>query len=307
LNFNYNCGLQDASMTAVYGVFTYVNYVETFVPFSNVVCFSTRRGQLNHIEVKLSTTSIEIWASDYSPDNVAFPNFRMVGSAAISIPVSTGYVHFEQKERAPIKNELGFYTPGYANNYWSNLGFDGPVIAGENGYQVPDALTVDPNSATDTDAHIAGAVNIGYGLLNSPYSMYSCCTSAGDMTMIGSFSIAGVELTGVSSAKLEFGVIYTYVDPSFSTSNVALHYSLNGGPWLDPNPQPNYAAEAACDSCPGPGGGGGVLYSFPVNISNLVSGTNTIAFAVDNSWNSYPPLIANIELLTFHPDRATLR
>jgi hypothetical protein len=117
LNFNDNCAVENASLTSVDGVFIYINYVETFVQFTNALCYSTSRGKLNHIEVKLSTTSIEVWASDYSPDNVAFPNFRKIGSAAISIPFSSGYVHFQQKERAPIKNEAGFYNPGYANNY----------------------------------------------------------------------------------------------------------------------------------------------------------------------------------------------
>jgi hypothetical protein len=97
---------------------------------------------------------------------------------------------------------------------------------------------------------------------------------------------------------MTFTVIYTYA-ASLTTSNVNLRYSLNGGPWLSPNPQPNYAAEEVCTACPGPTGAGGVLYSFPVSLSNLVNGTNTIAFAVDNSWNSFPPVVANIDLLTF--------
>jgi hypothetical protein len=265
LNFNDNCAVENASLTSVDGVFIYINYVETFVQFTNALCFSTSRGKLNHIEVKLSTTSIEVWASDYSPDNVAFPNFRKIGSAAISIPFSSGYVHFQQKERAPIKNEAGFYNPGYANNYWSNLGFDGPVIAGEVAYQVPDALTVDPNSATNTDAHIAGAVNVGYGLLTSPYGMYSCCTSGSTRTSISTLSIPDVSLTGVTSAQLTFTVTYTYT-ASLSPTTVNLRYSLNGGPWLNPNPQPNYLAELVCNSCPGPNGGGGVLYFPPLAV-----------------------------------------
>jgi hypothetical protein len=248
LNFNDNCAVENASLTSVDGVFIYINYVETFVQFTNALCYSTSRGKLNHIEVKLSTTSIEVWASDYSPDNVAFPNFRKIGSAAISIPFSSGYVHFQQKERAPIKNEAGFYNPGYANNYWSNLGFDGPVIAGEVAYQVPDALTVDPNSATNTDAHIAGAVNVGYGLLTSPYGMYSCCTSGSTRTSISTLSIPDVSLTGVTSAQLTFTVTYTYT-ASLSPTTVNLRYSLNGGPWLNPNPQPNYLAELVCNAC----------------------------------------------------------
>ena len=298
LNFNDQCGVTDASKTKVDNVFVYNNTVETSVPLNNTTCIATKRGFLNHIEVLLSQTSVQVWASDYSPDGVTFPNFRMIGSASISLPFTRGYVHFEQKQRAPVKNEPGTYTQGYANNYWSNLGFDGPIITPEVASEVADSLTVDPNSANNTDAHIAGALNIGYGLLNNPYSMFSCCNSSGQTTTIGSFSLPNVNLTGVTSAKLTFSVTYTYLSPNFTPQNVALHYSLNGGPWQNPNPQPNYAAEQLCTGCPGaPAGGGGVLYSFPINVSNLVSGNNTISFAVDNSVNSYPPVVANIDLL----------
>ena len=174
--------------------------------------------------------------------------------------------HFQQKEQAPIKNEAGFYNPGYANNYWSQLGFDGTTVANETAYQVADALTVDPNSTSDTDARIAGAVNVGYGLLTQPYAMYSCCAAGGAQTPISALSIPGVSLTGVTSAQLTFTVTYQY-SAGLSPSTVNLRYSLNGGPWLSPNPQPNYTAEVLCTGCPGaPNGGGGVLYSFPVSL-----------------------------------------
>ena len=84
LNFNDNCAVQNASLTKVDGAFVYVNYVETFVAFSNAVCFSTSRGKLNHIEVRLSMASVEVWASDFSTDGVTFPNFRKVGSATMA-------------------------------------------------------------------------------------------------------------------------------------------------------------------------------------------------------------------------------
>ena len=216
LNFNDQCGLTNASQTRVDNVFVYVNTVETSVPLNNTTCIATKRGLLNHIEILLSQTSIQVWASDYSPDGVTFPNFRMIGSASISLPFTRGYVHFEQKQRAPIKNETGFYSQGYANNYWSNLGFDGPVVNVEVASQVPDALTVDPNSASNSDAHIAGALNIGYGLLNSPYGMFSCCSSSGQQTPIGSFTLPNVNPTGATSAKLTFSVNYTYISGSFT-------------------------------------------------------------------------------------------
>jgi hypothetical protein len=301
-NFNDNCSVTDASMTSIQNVSVFTSTVETKVNMTSPVCFSTLRGSLNHIEIQINSTSVAVYASDYSTDGgMTFPNFRLVGSASITTPLSSGWVHFNQKERAPIKNEPGFYTPGYANNYWNDLGFDGPVITGEAGYEVADALTVDPDSATDNPwVGATGGLNIGYALLNTPFSMYACCTNPGGAQIpITSFSIPGVNLTGVTSAQLSFTVTYTYVS-TFNTSNVALQYSLNGGAYQNPSTQPNYAAQLLCTTCPGnPNGGGGVPYTFTVNVSDLVPGTNTIAFQVVNSINSFPPVVANIDLITF--------
>ena len=104
-------------------------------------------------------------------------------------------------------------------------------------------------------------------------------------------------MSGLTSAELSFAINYTYTGNA-SPSTVALRYSLNGGPWRSANPQPNYLAEQVCGSCPGPSGGNGTLFNFPVPLSDLHAGTNTIAFASDNTENSWPPVLTSLELLT---------
>ena len=269
INFDDPCGTTDASKVAVGSVFVYNNYGETKLGAGGSSCVATRRGSLNHVEVRLSQTQVEVWASDYSVDGgQTFPNFRRVFSGSINLSFSSGYVHFQQAERAPAKYAV---APAYANNYWSSLGFDGPVIGGETGYAVADALSTNPDN---------GALNVGYALLNNPVG----------------FSVAGVDLNGVTNVALSFAVNYTYAG-SASPSTVALRYSLNGGPWRSP-PQPNYLASQRCGGCPGPTGGGGVLFNFPVALSDLRAGTNTITFASDNTVNSWPPVLTSLELLT---------
>lgn len=307
LNFDDSCNT-NATQVRVNSVFVYNNYVENQVPLSNPVCIQTQRGLLNHIEIRLSQTQVQIYASDFSTDNgQTFPNFRLIGSAPISLSISQGYVHFQQGVRAPLKygNLSGFniLPPFYANNYWSDIGFDGPVVSPEVGYMVPDALTTDPNPTAD--GGFTGALNVGYSLLNNPAVTYKCCSTTGAQIPVGSFIINNVNLQGVSSAKLSFMIQYTYAN-GITPNNVAFHYRINNGSWLDPNPQPNYAAESACSGCPGPTGGGGVLYSFPIDLSSLVQGTNTLEFTVDNSWNSYPPVISSIDLLTFGGSASTV-
>ena len=295
IRFDANCNTGNSTAVAatVGGVETFSNWTETDLSSGwtgagqNANCVVSKRGSLNHVEVRLSQTQVSVYASDYSPDGVTFPNFRLLFQAPISLNFTRGYVHFQQAERAPLKyvSEFGI-SPGYANNYWSGIAFDGPVVAGaETGYSVPDALTADPN----------GGLNVGYALVNSPQGEYTCCPQ----TSVGAFSLPNVNLSGVGSAMLTFNVNYTYA-LNISPSNVAFHYRINGGAWTDPNPSPNYVAEDACSNCPGaPNGGGGVSYAFSVPLGSLVQDANTVEFTVDNSWNSYPPVLTNVELLTF--------
>ena len=73
-------------------------------------------------------------------------------------------------------------------------------------------------------------------------------------------------------------------------SVVSMRYSLNGGPWRTPNPEPDYVAEQICTACPGPNGGGGVLFNFSIPLADLHTGTNTVALASDNTANSWAPI-----------------
>ena len=290
INFDDGCGTTDASKVRVGSIFVYKNTAETKISGANSACVTTKRGSLNHIEIRLSQTNIEVWASDYSTDGGhTFPNFKRVFTTPIDLSITRGYVHFQQAERAPVKYATqSNISPGYANNYWSNLGFDGPVISPEISYALPDALTTNPNT---------GAANIGYTLLNNPYATTTCCTNGQPTATI--LTIPNVNTAAISTAELSFAVNYTYYDTALPTT-VSLRYSLNGGPWRTPNPQPNTVGQNTCTGCPGPTGGGGVLYNFPIPISDLQTGTNTIALAIDNSINSWAPILTSLDLITHH-------
>jgi hypothetical protein len=270
-------------------VLTYNNYVETNITSTSSVsgCYATTHGSLNHFEIQLSPTSVSVWASDAGGSN-----FKKIFSAPVNLGFSQGYVSFQANERAPAKYQTQFgITPTYANYYWSDLGFDGPAVnTGEVGYSVPDALTPDPNDGN--------APNVGYGILNNPSTLDTCC-AGGSETTFPSLSIPNVNLAGATAAYLTFDVSYVYIN-NFGVSNVALQYSLNGGPLQSPNPAPNPVAQHQCSGCPGaPLGGDGVSYVFPVSLASLVNGTNTVTFSVPNSNNSFPPVVTGVDLLTF--------
>ena len=290
-----NCSDNSGGEMRVNSVFTFANYVELQTPVNNSVCVLTRRGMLNHIEIRLSQTDIEIWASDYSTDNgQTFPNFRLIADAPINLSFTKGYVHFQQEERAPIK--YGF-NPWYSNNYCSDLGFDGPVAVRETAYAVPDALTRNPGVGGG-DGYYMNALNIGYGLLTDPNSTYTCCTTTGQTTAVAPFSIPGVNLAGVTSARLTFSITYWPYDV-FTASRIVTKYRLNGGPWKFPTPTPNYAAALNGGQWMTGEANWAVGFSFAIAVSDLVNGTNTLEFGSDGTSNGYPPILANIDLLTY--------
>ena len=69
----------------------------------------------------------------------------------------------------------------------------------------------------------------------------------------------------------------------------------------DSEPVPDYTKVFFCGTCPFPPGNANwaVAYAFPVAISSLVRGNNTLEIATDGTSSGYPPIVANIELLTF--------
>jgi hypothetical protein len=258
----------------------------------------TSRGSLNHIEVRVSASHVEVWMSDFSSDGgKTFPNFKLVGSADIQLPFTRGYVHYQQAERAPIKYATADnISPRYATNYWSGLGFDGPIAGGEAGYEIPDALTPGPG---DPSAGASSALNLGYALLSSPQSTATCCTNGG-RTTVPAFTLPGISLVGVSQTMLTFTVDFTYVNGPTPTT-VGLTYRFNAKAWHTVA-MPDMNAATYCSGCPQPKGPGevpGVAFAVPVDASDLSTGTNTVEFAVTGTWDSYPAVIGNIDLLTF--------
>jgi hypothetical protein len=278
-----NCADSGGGQMTINDVFLYNNYAESDVSAGNGVCVATKRGYLNHIEVRLSQTRVQVYASDYSTDGVTYPRFQLIGSASISLPFSVGYVHFQQAERAPIKYS---YTPSYANNYWSDLGFDGPVVAPEMAYEVPDALTVS-----------AGSLNLGYGLLTSG-TAFTCCTDG--QTTIGPFVLARVNLSGVTSAKLAFSVGYTFAGNS--PAGLAIRYRLNNGPLRAPSPTPDFVRATQCQAwggTPTDPCNWAMNFAFSVPVSDLVQGTNTLQIVTSGTDDGWVPILANVDLLTY--------
>ena len=97
----------------------------------------TAPESLNHVEVYLTQKHIEVWTSDASDDGVDFPNQHLLWEGDLDLPFARGYVSLALRNHATLKYWLG----SAASVRWDNIGFDGPVISGDQDESAPDSLT----------------------------------------------------------------------------------------------------------------------------------------------------------------------
>lgn len=153
-------------------------------------CYSTMMDMHNRFEVRLDQRHVEVWATDMDGSNLR----EVAALANLSLNFTRGYVYLEHA----AYNAEKFGAPADAMHtfHWDDVGFDGPALPLERGYDVADALTPTRD----------GGVNLGYDLSNGPVS----------------FNLAGVNPSGGAAASVNFTAYYTSVAP--------LSYRLNNGP-----------------------------------------------------------------------------
>jgi hypothetical protein len=279
------CG--DASASP-HNMMVYNNYAGTVItPTFENECVSTSQGSLNHFEVQVSQTHVDVYGSDFSPDNgQTFPNYKLLYSADINLPFTRGYVHFNAKNHATVKYGYG---PD-AVFHWDNLGFDGPVIAAPRAYEIPDNTTLTSNGSLDVQYN-GTARNLGYLLLDDttgkPAGMYD------PVNRINALTFQNVNIAGATSATLTMNAFFNAAGHPADTS-WGISYRFNGGTWRTRNltagdlAQINAVAGA-------PWGELSMLISVPV--TDLVQGTNTMELLPLNAPMDYPPVVTNIDML----------
>lgn len=106
-------------------------------------------GALNTVQVQISATSIDVFASDPgSATLIPLTHLDLGGSPNPPLTFSRGLVWLENASYGPSLNNS---FPNDHQIQWANLAFDGPVLPRDLGYDVPDSLT---------PSH--GGVNLGY-------------------------------------------------------------------------------------------------------------------------------------------------
>jgi hypothetical protein len=159
-------------------------------------CIPLSNELMNHYELRLSQTSIELWATDPGADR---STLRLIlKKEGLNLPFTRGYVNFQQAHYNAGKDDHSLHgTPMTFS--WGNIGFDGPVQPMERGYDVQNS----------NQAWKDGWTNVGFEIGTD--------TAA-------SFDFDTVDLTGATEASVNMNV---FDFPSGTT----LKFRFNEGEW----------------------------------------------------------------------------
>jgi len=303
-------------------VYTFRDYLQT----SNIPSFdcsvphaTTAPGALNHVEVYLTQTHVEVWTSDTSPDGVTFPNLHLLWSGDVSLPFSRGYVTLALRNHATLKYWLG----SAASVRFDNFGFDGPVVKGWREYSAPDALTTykglsgctmggaacqwegDVIAAAPTDAdrimcasttctYDGEGRNVGY-LLPSVTE-----TTAAPPAL----HFTGISKAGATRARLVLAADYPWFEWAMMfppPTHMVLRFRWNGGAWHD-RAVTDVEANAFMDFNPALGGAGasaGLLnQTIDVDLADLHDGDNLLELESSGTWTgTYRVMVTGVDLV----------
>ena len=117
----------------VNSMFTTSNYQFASLPFSRLGCVRRApgaNGPLNHVEIDISPTHVDVFATDPgSPDLV------QLASADVKMPLTRGLVWMEDAHY----NASKFDDQANHTFAWANFGFDGPLLPRDLGFDLLDA------------------------------------------------------------------------------------------------------------------------------------------------------------------------
>jgi hypothetical protein len=289
---------QEEARIGVRNVHIFRDHADTVYEPDNGAAPLFRSGKLHRFEFLVSEQGIEITISPYSPDGVTFaaPEYRF--EVDTTLPLSRGWVHVNVHNHAMLKythsddpSQIVDATVAQIDN----VGFDGPVVGNYREYEVPDALVefTDPGLG---DPH--NTDNKGYDI-----GWIVGDEAEGPKQVL---KLTGVDPSNAATATLAFTVWVNTSDPPDPLEQFTFRARVNGKRWLD---RKFTATEAAFlrdgptvvdkDGNPygEPASQGRLALTLDVPLEDLVSGDNTLEFVTANVPTSYPPLVANVDLV----------
>ncbi|HEY6880156.1 MAG TPA: hypothetical protein VI299_19160, partial [Polyangiales bacterium] len=281
------CSAEDRVGVGQVNVFR--DYVETYYVSGEggraANCVKTGPGTLNHFEIRVSRSHLEVWGSDRSLDGQDFPASRKIFELDVDLPFERGYVHLNTHNHSSLKysdNKIDAFTAR-----WDNVGFDGPQISDRREYSVGDSL-----EKVDVDA--VPRVNVGYQLHD---------VAEGPAQKL---VIHGVDPAGVSAANLALNAHFN-MQGGAKVEDYVLKYRVNGQAWSEYR-----FNDAQLAMLHGPlvydeagkkkreeasGIAGAMSLLLPIDRQLLVAGDNSLEFVTSGVPISYRPYVSNIDLV----------
>jgi hypothetical protein len=164
------------------------------------VAASTNPTMMNHVEIQINSTGLNIWATDAGMNDM-----REIGQYSLPVPLTQGLVWLSDVHYNASKFCATYNTCQQTNTFgWSDLAFDGPVEPRDLGFDVPDNTT-----SSGTAANGLPATNLGYGVPKSD-----------TVTLRTGTGPTAAQIAAASGALLEM----TYVPTATDT----ITYTING-------------------------------------------------------------------------------
>jgi hypothetical protein len=300
-----NSGSTD--LITVRNIQVFKNYVDTvYEPPGSAQPVSRATGKVNHFEVSVSQSQVEVRITPHSEDGVTFGDATFVYAQPLSIPFTRGYIHLSLHNHATLKyTQPDSNAPAIVDAAIArvdNVGFDGPVVSNWREYEVPDSLVqfTEPNFQPFVDPYNPqnAGVDIGYVVGDAADGPKQTLT------------FKGVDPANATRARVAVSWWVNFLSASGTPANYTLRARLNGKDWHDRKLTAEEAAFFGEDpgqgpttldpggkpiGDPGTQGRLGVLIDVPVE--DLVPGDNTIEFVTANVPTDYPPIVCNIDLV----------
>ena len=226
------------------------------------VLLSSNTSMLNHYEVRVNATSIEVYGTDPFAGALDLTKTPLhhLASITATIPLTKGLIWIEDAHYNGDK-DLGAGSPNQRVHTfnWDNVGFDGPKTYRDWGFGVSDNIAsgIDPNTQLTT---IDRTYNIPSGSKD--------------------FTTESVK-KGIATTAL---LVYTQL--SYHNAGYTISYAINGHAHTMAWPYPDQLANSPH------------TLDIPVDINEVVAGPNKITFTnTSGDGNFY---VANIDLIMVH-------
>lgn len=202
-------------------------------------------GVMNHIEVRVNQTELDVYATDagVAPTPTSLRKIAVITNANLSF--TRGLVWLEDAHYNADKENLALGTPSQRNHtfFWDNLAFDGPFPGRDFAYDALDALQPTPGY-TSTMINLGKEANAG---------------------LTTSWNVLGLPANRQATAvKVLFNFTNEF-SPTSNTLNVIVNGHAHPTPWPYPDKLTNTWR----------------TFAVTIPITDLVTGTNVVQIGSD--------------------------